>query len=139
MSAREVLVAELIRDEGLRLLPYMDTVGKITIGVGRNLSDKGLQYAEAMTLLDHDLDEAITDLAGSFSWYGTLDEVRQRAITNMRFNLGPSRFRGFKRMLRAMAEQNYPMAATSAQQSVWFSQVGARAQRIVNMIRTGTV
>ena len=31
---------QLKRDEGLRLTPYQDSVGKLTIGYGRNLDDK---------------------------------------------------------------------------------------------------
>ena len=45
----------LIRDEGVRLKPYRDSVGKLTIGVGRNLDDKGLTRAEAEALLDNDI------------------------------------------------------------------------------------
>lgn len=45
------LKEELIRDEGLRLKPYRDTVGKLTIGVGRNLDDVGITKDEAMHLL----------------------------------------------------------------------------------------
>lgn len=36
------LQEQLIRDEGVRKFPYKDTVGKTTIGVGRNLDDVGL-------------------------------------------------------------------------------------------------
>ena len=84
----------IILHEGVRLRAYVDTVGKMTIGCGRNISDKGISFAEAMMLLDHDLDEAITDLSGSFPWFLTLDAVRQRVLVDMRLNLGPSRFRG---------------------------------------------
>ena len=38
---------QLRRDEGVRFKPYQDTVGKWTIGVGRNLSDKGINWVEA--------------------------------------------------------------------------------------------
>src|SRR4051812_27390106 len=39
---RDALVNQLIIDEGLKLSPYTDTVGKLTIGVGRNLTDVGI-------------------------------------------------------------------------------------------------
>src|SRR5688572_26548191 len=96
---RQKLVDQLLLHEGLRLKPYPDTKGKITIGVGRNLSDKGITHSEAMLLLDHDLDECITDLA-SFPWFAGLDPVRQRVLIDMRLNLGPTGFRSFKRTLR---------------------------------------
>ena len=47
----EILIKELTRDEGMRLMPYRDTVGKLTIGVGRNLDDVGISLDEANMLL----------------------------------------------------------------------------------------
>ena len=137
MSARQQLVDDLIRDEGLRLRLYSDTVGKVTIGVGHNITDNGISGRVAMVILDEDIDAAVTDLAGSFPWYLELDEVRQRAVTNFRFNLGPSRFRLFKRFIAAMAEQDYVKAAASLRQSLWNGQVGQRAPRIIHMVLTG--
>ena len=37
--------------EGRRAFPYRDSVGKLTIGVGRNLSDRGLSEGEIDQLL----------------------------------------------------------------------------------------
>lgn len=135
---RQRLIDQLIIDEDLRLKPYVDTVGKITIGCGRNLSDKGISHTEAMMLLDHDLDEAITDLAGAFPWFLTLDAIRQRACCNLRFNLGPTRFRGFKKFLAAMAAEDYPKAASELRRSRWYGQVGRRGPRLVHMILEAT-
>src|SRR3990167_3936709 len=109
-TTRDLLLGQLIVHEGLRLKPYMDTVGKITIGVGRNLSDNGISRGEAMTLLNNDVDEVIADLA-TFPWFLTLDPVRQRVVADLRFNLGPERFRGFKRTLRAFSAGDYQVAA----------------------------
>ena len=133
---RAALVVQLRLHEGQRVKPYMDTVGKITIGVGRNLSDKGLTADEVALLLDHDLDEALADCA-TFPWFEALDAVRQRVLVDMRFNLGPTRFRAFKRMLRALSEQNYEWAATAMRESAWYRQVKARGARLVRMMRTG--
>ena len=135
-TERQRLVDQIIMHEGIRYKPYLDSVGKWTIGCGRNLSDVGLSHAEVMVLLEHDLDEAITDLS-VFPWYLELDAVRQRAVTDMRFNLGPSRFRGFKRMIRSLAEGDYPAAASAARASIWFGQVKSRGVRICHMLLTG--
>jgi lysozyme len=45
----------LKRDEGLRLKPYQDTVGKWTIGYGRNLDDRGISKYEAEAMLRNDV------------------------------------------------------------------------------------
>lgn len=134
---RALIVDDLIRDEGIRLKPYMDSVGKITIGCGRNLSDKGISHAEAMALLDHDLEETVRDLDQSFPWFVALDPVRQRVLANLRFNLGPSRFRTFKRMLMAISQQDYIKAANAMRDSLWAQQVKGRAIRLIAMMRTG--
>ena len=137
MSDRGLLIDEIVKDEGLRRFPYIDTVGKCTIGIGRNLTDKGISKREAFDLLDHDLDECVADLA-SFPWFLTLDAVRQRAVCNLRFNLGPGRFRSFKRFLSAMAIKNYGKAAAELRDSKWFRQVQkSRSARILHHIATG--
>lgn len=135
-SDRQKLVDQLILHESMRRFPYPDSKGKITIGIGRNLTDKGITFSEAMMLCDHDVDEAITDLA-SFPWFVALDPIRQRALIDLRFNLGGGGFRGFKRMIRLLSEGNYPMAASSARESLWFKQVRSRGPRIVDMLRSG--
>ena len=91
----DALRQQLRLHEGLRLFPYVDTVGKTTIGCGRNLTDKGITIEEARFLLDHDITECLADLH-SFGWFIGLDSIRQRALVDLRFNLGPIRFRGFQ-------------------------------------------
>ena len=43
---REDLVTKLITHEGLRLQVYKDTLGIDTIGIGRNLEDRGITDEE---------------------------------------------------------------------------------------------
>ena len=43
---RHDLVKELIKHEGLRLQVYKDTLGIDTIGIGRNLEDRGITKEE---------------------------------------------------------------------------------------------
>lgn len=135
-QGRQRLIDQVIEHEGIRLRPYTDTAGKLTIGIGRNLTDKGLSSAEAMMLLAHDLDEAISDLT-SFPWFAELNEVRQRALVDMRFNLGPGRFRGFRQMLHALERGDFEQAAKRMLLSEWATQVGRRARRLSAMVQTG--
>lgn len=138
MSERQILIDELMRDEALRLFPYPDSVGKLTIGVGHNLTDLGISNRAAMFILDEDVDDVQRDLTTAFaSWFLELDPIRQRVMLNMRFNLGPSRFREFKRMLAAMAEHDYVKAAGSMRASKWYGQTGDRSKRLEAMMLTG--
>ena len=108
---RQQLIPQLIRHEGLRLFPYTDTVGKVTIGVGRNLTDVGISESEAYLLLDNDLDEVLCDLE-DFPWFTGLNSVRQLVVADMRFNLGPLGFRKFTRTLASIESGQYAKAAT---------------------------
>jgi lysozyme len=138
VTERQRLVDELVADEGLRLTVYADSKGIPSIGVGRNLRDKGITSREAFDLLDHDVDETIADLAGSFPWFVKLDAVRQRAIVNFRFNVGPKTFRAFKQFLAAMAKGDYDTAAEELVDSDWYAQVQkSRRERICWQIKTG--
>ena len=83
-----ILADQLIRHEGLMLKPYRDSLGILTIGVGRNLDDVGITREEALMMLDHDIDVARADLARVFPWTQDLDPVRRDALTNMAFNMG---------------------------------------------------
>ncbi len=136
-TERQILVDELIRDEGVRLFPYLDSVGVETIGCGHNLTAHGISERAAMFILDEDIEAAVRDLAGSFPWFVTLDPVRQRVVTNMRFNLGGTGFRTFKHLLGALAAGEYVQAAAYMAASRWHRQVGDRAVRLEDMMRTG--
>jgi lysozyme len=132
-----VKIKQLIKKhEGLRLRPYLDNVGKLTIGYGRNLDAKGISQSEAETLLANDLAEVYEDLESIFGqeiW--DQDPQRIAAIASMRFNLGPTGFREFKRMIAAIKEMNWEEAANQAMDSKWYSQVRNRAREIVDILR----
>lgn len=135
--SRDTLLAELERDEGLRLKPYTDTVGKLTIGVGRNLSDVGISADEARALLKADVDRAERDLDRSVPWWRTLSDNRQRVLLNLCFNIGLTRFLGFKKMLGAIQTGEYDRAATEMTSSRWAEQVGERARRLATLMMHG--
>lgn len=134
---RDILRAALVRDEGLRLAPYRDTVGKYTIGIGRNLDDVGISEAEAYAMLDADIDAAIKDLVRAFPWFEALSENRQHVLINMRFNLGMTRLLTFVNTLAAIKDGKYIVAANGMLDSKWATQVGERAVRLADLMRKG--
>jgi lysozyme len=134
---RASLVADLERDEGVRQFPYVDTVGKLTIGVGRNLTDRGLSPDEIRYLLQNDIDAAMDDLNRGVPWWDRLDPVRQTVLVNMCFNLGWPRLRGFVRTLAAIRRGDYIDAAAGMRDSLWATQVGARAERLAVLMESG--
>lgn len=134
---RKVLLNRTAGHEGLRLTPYVDTVGKITIGYGRNLEDKGLSKAEAQLLLQHDLSDAERDCRESFEWFDDLDGPRQTVLIEMCFNLGRKGLLGFGQTLRAVKERRFEDAAKQMLRSKWAIQVKGRAATLAAVMRTG--
>lgn len=130
------LETQLARDEGRRNMPYTDTVGKVTIGIGRNLTDVGISDDEVDLLFSNDVAKVRAQLA-PYSWYQRLDPVRQGALENMAFNLGLHGLLHFPSMLNALANSNWQVAHDEALNSAWASKVGARATRLATQLLTG--
>jgi lysozyme len=131
------LVRQITLHEGVRLKPYRCTAGKLTIGIGRNIEDRGITMAEAELLLRNDLADVRNGLANALPWIATLDDVRQRVLIDMAFNLGIGGLLQFERTLAAVRAGEYQRAAAMMLQSRWASQVGERAKRLARMMETG--
>ena len=104
----------LIRHEGLRLKPYLDTKKKLTIGVGRNLDDVGITRDEAWALLNNDIARVRREVKRAFPWFSKVNPVRKDVVLNMVFNLGLQRFRGFRKAIAAIKAQDWDEAARLA-------------------------
>ena len=136
---RDILAEHLIHDEGLRLKPYIDTAGKCSLGVGRNLDDVGISRYEAMFLLENDVERMLAEVSKLSFWH-KLNEARQLVIANMCFNLGIVRLKKFKRMFTALSYENYDEAANEMLDSKWARRdVGSRALRLADMMRSGEI
>lgn len=122
--------------EDFKSHPYLDTVGKVTIGYGRNIDDNGISEQEADIMLDNDIDAARKDLS-PYPWYYEQPFGVQDALTNMCFNLGLPRLLTFRKMIAALVVKNYTHAAIEALDSKWADQVGERAKDVAVMIRAG--
>ena len=124
--------------EGVHNKVYLDTLGIETIGVGRNLKDRGLLDDEVDYLLSNDIDIVETELDTELPWWRDLDEVRARCLAELVFNMGMPRLHGFVKALDALKRRDYQTSADEFTDSRWYKQVGLRGVRIVEMIRTGT-
>lgn len=126
----------LVEDEGLRHKPYKCTAGKLTIGVGRNIEDRGISDATAFQMLEEDIYLALDDAYKIFTveFFNSLSQPRQHAILNMILNLGGVRFSKFKNMIAAIRSNDWKLAAKEAKQSLWYQQVKARGDRIIELL-----
>lgn len=131
------LRADVKADEGVRARIYTDTVGKISGGVGRNLTDRGFTPNEIELMLDNDIALAVAELDRVAPWWRKLDDVRQNVLVNMMFNLGAPRLLGFRKFLAAVQAGDWPRAAAEMMDSTWAKQVKSRANRLANEMLTG--
>ena len=140
-----LLKSEIERDEGLKLRMYRDTVGLWTIGIGRNIEQRGITREEALFLLNTDIDICEADLDRNAPWWRGLSDARQRALINLCFALGWPKLSGFDDMLGALETGDWDRAAKEALDSKWADQTdgkldgkdGQRAERIAEMFREG--
>lgn len=136
---RERLFDQLIAEEGLRLKPYRDSVGKLTIGVGRNLDDVGISEDEARLLLGNDIDRTAAEVIAAFPWFAGLDAVRQAVLIDMAFNMGIAGLKTFANTLAAIEAGRWADAAAGMRGSLWARQVGGRATRLAEAMETGVM
>jgi lysozyme len=119
MNFYDKISTQLIRHEGKRNDPYVDSKGKITIGIGRNLTDKKISDVEIYFLFHRDLTDAINDAESVFPNLSTFTMNRQIAIIDMCFNLGLGRFKTFEKMIEAIKNNDWEKAANEALNSKW--------------------
>lgn len=133
----ELLKAQLVIDEGRKKRIYTDTVGKITGGVGRNLTDRDFSDDEIDLMLSNDIKLVCGQLDNALPWWKQLTDRRQQALANMCFNMGVTTLLKFKNSLALLQDGKYEAAADAFMNSRWAEQVGQRAVRVTTMIREG--
>lgn len=136
------LIKMLKRHEGSeknndRHVLYKCTADKWTCGYGRNCEDNGFSEDEVELMLQNDIAQAAKDVKSIFLGFDGFSENRQNALIDMMFNLGITRFLGFKKMIIAIKNGNWQEAARQASDSKWHNQVGARALEIERLLEGG--
>ena len=152
------LLEELVKHEGLRLQVYQDTLGIDTIGIGRNLKDRGIskeeldeldiptidhvyEYgiteADAMLLAENDVQIVEEELLRAHPCVEDLDAVRQLVLVDMAFNMGVPRLCKFKKMWNAIHEKKFDAAAKEMLDSRWANQVKSRSVKLANAMHNG--
>lgn len=139
------LTAELTEDEGRRLQAYTDTVGLTTIGIGRELSRKGISDAECDLLFRNDVAACEKVLDFNLPWWRRLPQGAQRVMINLAF-MGIGSFLTFRHFLAHMqtladgfSQTELDGAIAELMNSRWWQQVGTRGPRVVARLRAAWV
>ncbi len=143
----ERLQDQLALEEGERLTAYRDSVGILTVGIGRNCIAKPVEgvtapgdtitAAQCKALFLEDIDDAIKQLDEHLPWWSALDDVRQNVLLDLCFNMGIRTLLTFNHTLAAIEAGDWPAAVRGMKQSRWAKQVGQRAVRLEAMMATG--
>lgn len=149
---------KLIEHEGMVLTVYQDTLGIDTIGIGRNLKDRGISpeelaymdipnmaivYTEGISEADarylamNDIKIVENELSQVHKCVDNLDAVRQLILMDMAFNMGVPRLCKFKKMWNAIHEGNFDAASLEMLDSRWARQVGSRARKLSDAMKSG--
>ena len=147
------MINRLILHEGLKLKPYKDTKGKLTIGIGRCIDTNpftceelkavgdwknGITRNAAFMLCRNDINKSITNLRKRISFFDRLDKERQYALIDMCYQMGIEGLCQFKKMIAAMGTGNYIEASKHCLDSKYAKQdAPTRAKRIAKLIETG--
>ena len=154
----EHFLDKLIHHEGMVLTVYEDSLGIETIGIGRNLKDRGitkeeLDYmdipnmdivyqhgiteADARYLALNDIRIVENELCRVHKCVENLDSARQLILMDMAYNMGVPRLCKFVKMWNAIYEERFDIAAMEMLDSRWAKQVGSRAVKLSDAMRAG--
>lgn len=139
---------QLRRDEEERQFAYDDATGKtlekgqmlqgnLTIGIGHNLTSKGLSPAARDFIAHEDVHDCDIAIEANFPWALELDPVRYGAIQNLVFNLGSAGLLEFHDFLAAMQRKDYPSAKAALYDSAAYQQEPGRIARLGLQLETG--
>ena len=125
------IAESLVLDEGFEGMPYKDHLGKDTIGIGTLLP---ITKEEAMLLLETRLADKIKELLDKKPWIADLPEEVQIVLGNMGYQLGINGLLKFEKMLMALKEGKFTLAASHGLDSRWAKQTPKRAKKLMKII-----
>ena len=136
------IIDRLKAEEGFRPVAYWDRK-QWTYGYGCKAPGEGatISEPEAEKLLWRHALEAVGGFVDLFLGCPTpVNEVRQEALVDMIFNLGEDGVRKFREMVGDIMNEDpddWKEIGRHAMESLWYGQVGGRAERIVEELKTG--
>ena len=143
----EQLREEIAVDEGVKYEIYLDHLGLPTFGIGHLIKEDDPEYGQPVgtpvseervnECFDQDVATVIDDCRQSYEVvnFDSLPEEAQLIIANMMFNMGRPRLSKFKGMQNGVEASDWLAAADEMVDSLWYTQVPNRAERLVERMR----
>lgn len=141
MIAIDRIIERLVEDEGEVLHAYPDHKGLLTIGVGRMIDSKkggGISREESRYLLANDIRKWVA-IAGQWAWFDKLSWQRQGVIICMLHQMGARGVANFRKMITALARNDYEAAADEMLDSNWHRdpKTQNRCEQMATIMRSG--
>lgn len=140
----EHMRAQYRLDEGYRNEIYKDYLGHKTFGLGHLVTkdDPEFNAPVGTKVSPYRINEAfVCDVAESiaenkklYPFWSELPIQAQEVLINMMFNIGRTKLSKFTEMNKAVAQQDWQVAALEGRDSLWYTQVGSRAERLMGRL-----
>ena len=138
---------EIANDEGVVYELYRCSLGHLTGGIGHLITEWDEEYygMPVGTKVTHeqvdawfavDINRTLQDCKEIFPDFNDLPEEAQLVIANMCFQLGRPRLSNFVKFIAAINERDWIRAADEMENSRWYKQTTARAERLIARIIT---
>jgi lysozyme len=135
----DILISELILDEGFELKSYSDTKGNWTIGIGhllgKNPAFSNIIWTPQKVIVTfiQDINSSIYHVRNQVSTFDYWNDNRKRVLVNMMFNMGPRTFSGFNEMKKGLNNQDVRKVYNEMLDSKWAKiDVPPRAKRLAD-------
>ncbi len=117
--------------EGIRYVPYVDSLGFLTVGIGHRLLNKGkprYTHEEVINLFHLDIETAIKSARKVYATYDNQPDNIKIILIDLAFNLGETKLRKFVKFNLAINNKDYVTAAKELKDSKYYLQTGNRAK-----------
>jgi len=133
-------------DEGVRYEVYDDHLGYKTFGIGHLVKTTDEEYGwpvgtpvsekRVNSVFDEDVETYIAETEKVFGNLQEMPQEVQQVLVNMCFNMGAPRLSQFKKFIKAIHDEDWATASVEMLDSRWANQVGDRANRLSDRIKS---
>lgn len=144
------IIAILNFEEGFRELPYRDSEGYPTVGIGIRIGPKGASLNNYTFRVPKEVGDVWTEVMveqklnemhtkpNIVSALNACNPARSDILCSMAYQMGVNGLAGFKNTLAMIASGDFDGAAKGMLNSLWARQTPNRARRHAEVMRTGS-
>jgi len=123
----------ILEEEGFREKPYQDTLGIWTFGHGLT----SITENESEKIVQQRVYDIMGKITIQFDWFNRLSDNRRLVLCSMVYQLGWTGFKKFKKMIKALEEEDYIKASIEMLDSKAAKQTPSRYARQSKIMQEG--